>query len=83
MTDRSRRDTVRVPPAVPGAIGMVARALREQPPLLDDVRRARMERSLVQAWRTHAAARVPLSRKRAGGVTAHGVPERARKSAID
>ena len=64
MTERPRHDTVRMPPAVPGAAGTVARALREQPPGLDEIKRARMERSLVQAWRTHAAARVPLARRR-------------------
>jgi hypothetical protein len=51
---------MRVPPAVEGPSGMIARALREQPPDLDEVTRARMERTLLQAWRTHAAARVPL-----------------------
>lgn len=63
--DRSPRQTLRVPPAVDGPSGLIARLLREQPPALDDVRRARMERSLAQAWRTHAAARVPLPGRRA------------------
>jgi hypothetical protein len=38
----------------------VAEALRAQPEGLDEVTRARMERSLIQAWRTRAAANVPL-----------------------
>jgi hypothetical protein len=38
----------------------LAEALRAQPEGLDEVTRARMERSLVQAWRTRPAAHVPL-----------------------
>jgi hypothetical protein len=38
----------------------MAAALRAQPEGLDEVTRARMERSLVQAWRTRPAAHVPL-----------------------
>lgn len=65
MPERTPRQTLRVPPEVLGVSGRVAQLLREQPVALDDVRRARMERSLIQAWRTHAAARVPLPRKAA------------------
>jgi hypothetical protein len=38
--------------------------LRAQPEHLDQVTRARMERSLVQAWRTRPAAHVPLPARR-------------------
>ncbi|MET0386385.1 MAG: FecR domain-containing protein [Polyangiales bacterium] len=38
----------------------VAWALREEPQLLDDVARARMERNLVDAWRVRNARAVPL-----------------------
>ena len=54
--------TLRVPPAVSGASGEIANRLRAREPELDDVTRARMERTLVQAWRTHAAASVVLPR---------------------
>lgn len=60
MASRQPHQTLRVPPAVEGPSGLFARKLYDRPPELDDVTRARMERSLVQAWRTHAAARVPL-----------------------
>lgn len=59
---RPRQETLRVPPVVAGVAGAVAERLREESIPLDDVSRARMERSLVQAWRTHASARVPLPR---------------------
>lgn len=55
-------DTQRVPPVVAGAAGELADLLRQEPGGLDDVRRARMERALVQAWRTRGAAHVPLPR---------------------
>lgn len=48
------------PPRVSGRAAQLAAALRAQPEHLDEVTRARMERSLVQAWRTRAAANVPL-----------------------
>ena len=64
MNSRPPHHTMRVPPQVDGGSGVIARELREQPPALDEVRRARMERSLAQAWRMHGAARVPLSRLR-------------------
>jgi len=48
------------PPRESGKAAQVAHALRAQPEGLDEVTRARMERSLVQAWRTRAAANVPL-----------------------
>jgi hypothetical protein len=60
MHSRSPHRTLRVPPAVSGPSGELSRRLNEHPPELDDVKRARMERSLVQAWRLQAAARVPL-----------------------
>ena len=60
MYSRTPHQTLRVPPAVSGPSGALARELHEHPPELDDVTRARMERSLVQAWRLHASARVPL-----------------------
>ncbi len=60
MYSRPPHHTLRVPPAVAGPSGELARQLHEHPPELDDVSRARMERSLVQAWRLHASARVPL-----------------------
>ena len=47
-------------PRVSGKAAQLAQALRAQPEGLDEVTRARMERSLVQAWRTRAAANVPL-----------------------
>jgi hypothetical protein len=56
--------TLRVPPAVSGNAGELANRLRERRLHLDEVTRARMERTLVQAWRTHGAAGVALSRSR-------------------
>lgn len=47
-------------PRADGHAARVAAALRAQPDGLDEVTRARMERSLVQAWRTRPAAHVPL-----------------------
>lgn len=44
----------------------LASALRERPEELDQVTRARMERSLVQAWRTRAAANVVLPQTQPG-----------------
>jgi tetratricopeptide (TPR) repeat protein len=53
--------TLRVPPAVAGASGELAQALQRRDVVsLDEVTRARMERSLIQAWRTHASANVAL-----------------------
>ena len=40
----------------------LAAQMREEEPLLDDVTRARMERSFVQAWRMQGAAAVELPR---------------------
>jgi hypothetical protein len=62
MSSMPPNQTQRVPPdrALEGRSGELARQLREQPAPLDDVSRARMERTLVQAWRTHPAARVAL-----------------------
>jgi hypothetical protein len=62
MSSPPVNETLRVPPdrATDGPSGALAQALRRNAAELDDVSRARMERSLVQAWRTHAAARVPL-----------------------
>jgi len=57
-------------PRMGGKAAQVAQALRAQPEALDEVTRARMERSLVQAWRTRAAANVPLPQR--------SKPERAR-----
>jgi hypothetical protein len=43
--------------------------LRERPEALDEVSRARMERGLVQAWRTRAALNVPLpARPKSGAI---------------
>lgn len=59
----------RVPPRVDGAAGSVVDALHAAPPKLDDLARARMERSLLEAWSMRPAARVPLptsSRSRSG-----------------
>ena len=56
--------TMRVPPSLDGAAGAVADQLRERHSEIDDVTRARLERRMVQAWRTHAAARVQLPRSR-------------------
>ncbi len=55
-------ETLRVPPerGLDAPSGVVAQQLRGQVAPLDEVTRARMERTLVQAWRTHASARVPL-----------------------
>jgi hypothetical protein len=66
MSSLSPDDTLRVPPnrAAQGRSGSLAQELREQPATLDQVRRARMERTLLQAWRTHAATRVALPRAR-------------------
>lgn len=50
----------RVPPRVDGAAGSVVDALHAGPPRLDDLARARMERSLLEAWSMRPAARVPL-----------------------
>jgi hypothetical protein len=50
----------RLPRAPQGRSTKLAEALRAQPEGLDEVTRARMERSLVQAWRTRPAAHVPL-----------------------
>ncbi|MGD8860423.1 MAG: FecR domain-containing protein [Myxococcales bacterium] len=47
-----------------GGAGRVARELREQGDALDDFSRARMERAMLQAWRTRAAAHVPLPSRR-------------------
>jgi hypothetical protein len=53
--------TLRVPPAVAGASGELARDLQQRGVApIDQVTRARMERSLIQAWRTHASANVAL-----------------------
>ena len=56
--------TMRVPPAVAGAERRARAPLQRRAVELDEVTRARMERSLVQAWRTHAAASVALPRAR-------------------
>jgi ferric-dicitrate binding protein FerR (iron transport regulator) len=53
MTDRLERER-RVSSA------HIAAELRERPEGLDELTRARMERALVQAWRTRPAAHVPL-----------------------
>lgn len=47
-------------PRAQGRAAQLAETLRAQPEGLDEVTRARMERSLVQAWRTRPAAHVPL-----------------------
>ncbi|MFI5307489.1 MAG: FecR domain-containing protein [Polyangiales bacterium] len=61
-------------PEQPGPSSLLARELRARPEPLDEVTRARMERSLVQAWRTHGAARVPLpSSSRRPGRSLRGV----------
>src|SRR5687768_15745246 len=54
----------------------LAQTLRAQPEGLDEVTRARMERSLVQAWRTRPAAHVPLPARRSGD----GAPARSELS---
>jgi hypothetical protein len=64
MDSSSPNQTLRVPPAVGGNAGELANRLRERRLHLDQVTRARMERQLVQAWRTHAAASVELPRAR-------------------
>lgn len=66
MTSRPPNETLRVPPdrGSEGTSGLIARELRQQSGELDDVRRARMERTLLQAWRTHASAHVALPRPR-------------------
>lgn len=75
MTDRvSSRFSSRPPRAPePGSAPSAALAalMREEQPLLDDVTRARMERSFVQAWRMQAAASVALPRtsSRAAGTS--------------
>ena len=58
MDSSPPNQTLRVPPAVGGNAGALANRLRERRLHLDQVTRARMERTLVQAWRTHAAASV-------------------------
>jgi hypothetical protein len=73
MHSRPPHHTLRVPPAVIGPSGELARTLHERPPELDDVSRARMERSLVQAWRLHASARVPLPGQRAAAPRARAL----------
>jgi hypothetical protein len=62
MNSQPPNETLRVPPdrAKDGRSGVLAQRLRNEPVGLDELSRARMERTLVQAWRTHAAARVPL-----------------------
>jgi ankyrin repeat protein len=60
MSRGSRQETLRVPPVVDGMAGLVAQRLREAPDALDDVSRARMERTLLQVWHTRASAHVPL-----------------------
>jgi len=47
-------------PRAQSTAAQVAAALRAQPEGIDEVTRARMERSLVQAWRTRPAAHVAL-----------------------
>ena len=64
MRDPRTFQTLRVPPSLDGAAGAVASQLRELPSDIDDVTRARLERRMLQAWRTHAAARVHLPRMR-------------------
>lgn len=63
MTDRrphDTQDTERPLPRVEGAPGELADALRAEPARVDDLTRARLERSLVEAWRTRPAAHVAL-----------------------
>jgi hypothetical protein len=81
MSSQPPHQTLRIPPdrAGEGQSGALAQRLRERAVGLDDVTRARMERTLVQAWRTHAAARVPLPRARLG--TGGGPAARARWAA--
>jgi hypothetical protein len=64
MDSSPPNQTLRVPPAVGGNAGELANRLRERRLHLDEVSRARMERQLVQAWRTHGAAGVDLPRAR-------------------
>jgi hypothetical protein len=64
MDSSPPNQTMRVPPAVGGNAGALANRLRERRLHLDEVTRARMERTLVQAWRTHGAANVELPRAR-------------------
>jgi hypothetical protein len=56
----------RVPPRVDGAAGAVVDALHGSPPRLNDLARARMERSLLETWSMRPAARVPLAMARSG-----------------
>lgn len=60
------------PPRVSGQAARVAETLRAQPEGLDEVTRARMERSLIQAWRTRAAANVPLPARKSERAAARG-----------
>ena len=61
MDSSAPNQTMRVPPAVVGASGELAQTLQRRDVVpLDEVTRARMERSLLQAWRTHASANVVL-----------------------
>ena len=62
MGSGNSRDTLRVPPQVDGPAGRLAQQMRNAPLCMDEVRQARIERSLVQAWRTGGAAKVPLPR---------------------
>src|SRR5689334_4716372 len=71
MRDPRTFQTLRVPPSIEGPSGAVASQLRELASDIDDVTRARLERRMLQAWRTHAAARVQLparSRRPSTGV---------------
>jgi len=79
MADRFEgRFTSRPPRAAEAASSpsaALAALMREEEPLLDDVTRARMERSFVQAWRMQGAASVPLPRaprSRSGSGSATG-----------
>ncbi|MDD9932408.1 MAG: FecR family protein [Myxococcales bacterium] len=58
-----RHPSTRVPPTVEGPSGRIAEELRQQAQL-DDVTRARMERAMLEAWRTRASAHVPLPESR-------------------
>lgn len=71
MRDPRTFQTLRVPPSIEGPSGAIANQLRELESHIDDVTRARLERRMLQAWRTHAAARVQLparSRRPSTGV---------------